>query len=48
MSDKYFLDHPMYPYQLDSEDFREFMKETTAPEFAMRNLMYGAGVCSRV
>ena len=45
---KYIFPHPVYTFNTNNEEYQKVLRETTPPEFAQRNIYYGANVISRV
>ena len=48
MKDKYKLTQPSFAFGTQNKKYQEFLKETTMPEFSMRNLYYGDNAVNRI
>jgi len=47
-SQQYKMPQPVFAFDTQNSDYQAFLLENTLPEFASRNLFYGANVISRV
>ena len=45
---EYTFPQPVYTFNTQSKEYQKILRETSPPEFAQRNIFYGANVISRV
>ena len=45
---EYIFPQPVYTFNTQNEEYQKVLRETSPPEFAQRNIYYGANVISRV
>jgi hypothetical protein len=45
---EYVFPQPAYTFDTQNEEYQKVLRETSPPEFAQRNIFYGANVLSRV
>ena len=45
---EYTFPQPVYTFNTKNKDYQKVLRETSPPEFAQRNIYYGANVISRV
>ena len=44
---EYIFPQPVYTFNTQNEEYQRVLRDTTPPEFAQRNIYYGANVISR-